>query len=614
MEEEDTVNGLGPISRPSTLAWVGSPTKRAGIRRNIGRSLLPVLLGCLSLLALPVAALAGSGSISGTVVEAGSKAPLSGIEVTVYEIGAANPAALGQPLVVAKTNADAGNYTVSGLAAASYRVEFSDPQHKYAPQYYENTRAFDERGAKPVLVEEGKATLGIDAELREGATISGTVEGAPSNEPLVNAQVVLFSTEGHFCTSFPSPCANCPYRGAATDSGGKYAVSGLPRGSYEIEFLPSKGENFVPEFLEEAASLRFAKAVPIEEVRKYEINAKLKVGGEISGTVTDAPTHTPLAGIEVFPSNPELEAFWWLAPFGFPDAATTNAHGEYTIMGLATGSYTSNFVAPYPYRYIGQSVRDVAVTLGTTKSGINVALIRQEPVNTEPPVLSGSPAVGHTLSCANGSWTGLGWTEVSPYTLPSPFHYTYAWLRDGSLIGAGTRSTYVVQPRDQGHGLACQVIAANVVSQGVTATSNTLRVPAAPTIESLKQSHSRWREGSGLASYSHRRAPVGTTFRFFLNQSAAVSFAFSRRLGGRKVGGECVAQARVNRRKPGCTRRVTQGTLTFMGHPGLNTLAFQGRISGSKRLPLGAYTVRIVAMNSAGETSTPRSLSFAIVR
>jgi hypothetical protein len=107
---------------------------------------------------------------------------------------------------------------------------------------------------------------------------------------------------------------------------------------------------------------------------------------------------------------------------------------------------------------------------------------------------------------------------------------------------------------------------------------------------------------------------VGTTFRFFLNQSAAVSFAFSRRLGGRKVGGECVAQARVNRRKPGCTRRVTQGTLTFMGHPGLNTLAFQGRISGSKRLPLGAYTVRIVAMNSAGETSTPRSLSFAIVR
>jgi hypothetical protein len=51
-----------------------------------------------------------------------------------------------------------------------------------------------------------------------------------------------------------------------------------------------------------------------------------------------------------------------------------------------------------------------------------------------------------------------------------------------------------------------------------------------------------------------------------------------------------------------------------MGHRGLNTLAFQGRISGSKRLPLGAYTVRIVAVNLAGESSIPRSLNFTIVR
>jgi hypothetical protein len=107
---------------------------------------------------------------------------------------------------------------------------------------------------------------------------------------------------------------------------------------------------------------------------------------------------------------------------------------------------------------------------------------------------------------------------------------------------------------------------------------------------------------------------VGTTFRFVLNQRAAVSFAFTQQLGGRKVGRRCVAQTRANRRRPGCKRTVTQGTLTFTGHSGLNKVVFQGRISRSKRLPLGAYTLRITALSSAGQRSSPRTLNFTIVR
>jgi hypothetical protein len=107
---------------------------------------------------------------------------------------------------------------------------------------------------------------------------------------------------------------------------------------------------------------------------------------------------------------------------------------------------------------------------------------------------------------------------------------------------------------------------------------------------------------------------VGTTFRFALNQQAVVSFAFSQQVGGRRVNGKCVAQTRANRRRRGCKRTVTQGTLTFAGHSGLNRVVFQGRVSRSKRLPLGAYTLRITAVNSAGQRSSPRSLNFSIVR
>jgi predicted phage tail protein len=46
----------------------------------------------------------------------------------------------------------------------------------------------------------------------------------------------------------------------------------------------------------------------------------------------------------------------------------------------------------------------------------------------------------------------------------------------------------------------------------------------------------------------------------------------------------------------------------------LNKVAFQGRISRSKKLPLGAYTLQITAVNSAGKRSSPRTLSFSIVK
>ena len=107
---------------------------------------------------------------------------------------------------------------------------------------------------------------------------------------------------------------------------------------------------------------------------------------------------------------------------------------------------------------------------------------------------------------------------------------------------------------------------------------------------------------------------MGTTFRFVLSQRAIVSFVFTQQLGGRRVNGRCVAQTNGNRRRPSCKRTVTQGKLTFMGRSGLNRVAFQGRISRSKRLPLGAYTLQITALNSAGKRSIPRTLSFSIVR
>jgi hypothetical protein len=154
--------------------------------------------------------------------------------------------------------------------------------------------------------------------------------------------------------------------------------------------------------------------------------------------------------------------------------------------------------------------------------------------------------------------------------------------------------------------------AAHATSSGNTdETVSTL----APIVANATESHRRWREGNRLASFSRtRKPPVGTTFSFTLNEQASVSLTFTQSLPGRRVNGKCVAQSKRNRDKRACKRTVFAGALAFTGHPGLNKVAFQGRLSRSRELKPGSYTMTITAVNATGQSSQPQTLSFTIVK
>jgi PKD domain-containing protein len=162
--------------------------------------------------------------------------------------------------------------------------------------------------------------------------------------------------------------------------------------------------------------------------------------------------------------------------------------------------------------------------------------------------------------------------------------------------------------------------AGNEVSQsaGMTVTappSKGTAGSAIPSVSGVRQSATVWREGNQLARFSRakHKPPVGTTFSFTLNMTATARFDFTQRASGRKVAGKCVAQTKRNRRKAKCTRTLTLGTLSFAAHAGANTVRFQGRLSRTRKLKPGHYTLLITATSSSGGRSAPQSLSFTIV-
>jgi hypothetical protein len=151
-----------------------------------------------------------------------------------------------------------------------------------------------------------------------------------------------------------------------------------------------------------------------------------------------------------------------------------------------------------------------------------------------------------------------------------------------------------------------------------------------PILANVSQSHARWRAGGARARLSTRdggsaagaaksspkakvrRPPLGTTFSFTLNTAASVKLTFTRKVAGRRVKGKCRPRTASNKSKPVCRRTVVALAFSVSAKAGARKLSFQGSAAGKKLSP-GAYTVTLVASN-AGLSSTPKSLSFTIVR
>jgi Divergent InlB B-repeat domain len=272
---------------------------------------------------------------------------------------------------------------------------------------------------------------------------------------------------------------------------------------------------------------------------------------------------------------------------------------------------------------IGDRVGNVAIStqanvLSVSLLGVGLGKVTSTPItcpfvncsHAVPGVLEPLPitaiACADTFGLAYGPWGTCSLeypagNEVALTAAPSSGSVFAGW--GGACSGSASCAVTMSSARS---------ISATFMTGNTSAAQST---SAPPRLTGVNESAKRWREGKKLAEISGskpKKPPLGTTFSFSLNEQASVTFNFTQQLTGRSVRGRCVAQTSKNRHGRSCKRKVTAGALSLTAHAGTNKIAFQGRISRSKRLRPGPYTLNVTATNSAGVSNT--KLTFTIVK
>ena len=420
--------------------------------------------------------LARGGTITGVVRDAATGAPMA--EIPVEACGASGTWQSWQ----ARTNA-LGAYAVSGLAAGAYYVK-TRAGAPHLDQLYDGVRCPDGScevtAGTGVGVAAGSTTAGIDFALQAGGIVSGTVTDASTGAPLASVQVDVYAWN------------RARAGGGRTDALGHYAAAGLPAGTYYVR--TDAGADYLDEVFpgvpcpDVSCAVTTGSGVPVTAGATtpgidFALGAAAAAGGAIAGTVTDAGTGSPLAGIPVGIYTPAGGWAGW---------APTDVHGAYTKTGLAPGTYYVRTSGSLPYvdqLYAGVPCPDggctlaagtaVIVTAGATAANIDFGLERGGTIaGMVTDTATGAPLAGVAMRVFTSSG-GSASRDVVTNALGA---YAASGLPTGTYYVASSDAFPFVEQLYDGFpcpGGTCAVTAGTGV--GVTAGATTAHVDLALT-------------------------------------------------------------------------------------------------------------------------------------
>lgn len=259
------------------------------------------------------------------------------------------------------------------------------------------------------------------------------------------------------------------------DTSGAYSIPGVPAGTYRVAFVPENpdtpGASAIEWYADQPSPYSATEVVVAPGQVISGLNATVAAGSTIAGTVTDAAGN-PQTTTQVTALTKVGQE--WKPAF----SARTDPTGSYAIHGLSASTYRIRFdsygpddaVAVTEYwqdKGLLSNATSIALTAGQTVGGVDARMVAGEHAgerkrvvqNTAAPTISGSPAVGSTLTASTGTWS------------PTPTAYAMQWMRDGQPILGAVGSTYVPTEADLGARLTVAVTASEVDSDSASALS-----------------------------------------------------------------------------------------------------------------------------------------------
>jgi protocatechuate 3,4-dioxygenase beta subunit len=286
------------------------------ISRILRRTHACILLGLSSLPLVSHAA-----EITGRVTAADGITPLPGITVQArFEEFS---------WYGAVTNSN-GEYSFTGLPAATYKIRFEDNAlNTYRSEWHND--ASDYASASSFVLGETDVQSGVDASLAEGGRLIGTVTADSGGAALAGIQVSAYRF-----ASTPSFSYWETVKTVTSQANGSYDIGGLDDGAYRLGFLDPAG-NYAREYHDNKTDVNIADSVSIASSASVTTHASLAAASRIQGVVTDE-LGNPLQGIYLYSYRSNGGGSW-----SYMGQATTLADGSYDLGGLGAGSYRIEF-------------------------------------------------------------------------------------------------------------------------------------------------------------------------------------------------------------------------------------------------------------------------------
>ncbi|WP_169580837.1 MULTISPECIES: carboxypeptidase-like regulatory domain-containing protein [Microbacterium] len=360
-----------------------------------------------------------AGIVTGVVSDADG-APVEGVTVEVHsEVSGTISAATD----------GAGIYRIGGLRTGSAKIRFltETASSDVAGEWWNDALSADD--ATPIEITQGEIVSGIDAQLRPGGRITGTVLGS-DGAPLSSGMVLAYRGD-----------EQTPASQTWINEDGSFAVRGLAPGTYRV-LVTIYAENLqIWEWWDNAQTRESADAVQIAEGQAVDgLHMTLS---EDDGSVVES-YDASLSGRVVDEHGQQI-------PGAYVGIERANAESGFEAVMGDDGTWSAEWMAAGDYRVFATATIDgqkitqwwdgasdkessdiITLARSEQRAGIDFVLRRPAPPEMESstPQIAGPPRVGSVLSVDTGAWTE-GAT------------FAYQWFVGGEPIDGATSPTYV---------------------------------------------------------------------------------------------------------------------------------------------------------------------------